>query len=146
VFLSAILTLNLDQIPGSRSNIKTSKPIRIRTVSRIRGRWRHGGAESPTSAQGATKSSDSAKDITSSNEPNSAKRSGLNAAVRVLEEAGEPLNCKTIVERMLQQGHWATKGKTPEATLNSAIAKEIKTKGEASRFCKVQRGLFALAK
>jgi hypothetical protein len=48
--------------------------------------------------------------------------------------------------KMLQQGYWATGGKTPAATINAAIAREIKTKGELSRFRKVQRGLFTLAK
>lgn len=127
-------------------NIRTNKPIRIRTASRIRGLWKQAGAETPTSPHVENKIEAPAKDATSATEPNSAKRGGLNAAVRVLEEGGEPLNCKTIVERMLQKGYWTTNGRTPESTLNAAIAREIKTKGEASRFRKVQRGLFTLAK
>jgi hypothetical protein len=127
-------------------NIKTNKPVRIRTASRIRGLWKKGGAESHTPAQVATKSAEPNKDTTSSKERDGAKRGGLNAAARVLTEAGEPLNCKIIVERMLQQGYWTTNGKTPEATLNAAIAREIKIKGDTSRFRKVQRGLFTLAK
>ena len=127
-------------------NINTNKLIRIRTASRIRGLWKQGGEESPTLAQVENKSEVLAHATTSAEEPNGAKRGGLNAAVHVLEEAGEPLNCKTIVERMLQQGYWATGGKTPDATINAAIAREIKTKGDTSRFRKVQRGLFTLAK
>ena len=127
-------------------NINTNKPVRIRTASRIRGLWKRGGTESPTLPHVEHKIERPAQDTTLLQEPNTAKRGGLNAAVRVLDEAGQPLNCKTIVERMLQQGYWATGGKTPEATINAAIAREIKTKGELSRFRKVQRGLFTLAK
>ena len=127
-------------------NINTNKPIRIRTASRIQGMWKHGRTESPTLPQVATKPANTDKSAISSTEPNSAKRGGLNAAVRVLEEAGGPLNCKTIVERMLEKGYWATGGKTPQATINAAISREIKAKGELSRFRKVQRGLFTLAK
>ena len=127
-------------------NINTNKPIRIRTASRIRGLWQHGGAESSTVAQVENKSEGIAHDASLPQEPNIAQRGGLNAAVRVLEKAGDPLNCKTLVERMIQQGYWATGGKTPAATINAAIAREIKIKGDTSRFRKVQRGLFTLAK
>jgi hypothetical protein len=47
---------------------------------------------------------------------------------------------------MLAKGLWKTKGKTPEATLYAAILREIQKKGEASRFAKADRGMFALAK
>ena len=127
-------------------NINTNKPIRISTASRIRGLWKRGSTESTTLMQGATKFADAGETAISTTELTTAKRGGLNAAVRVLEEAGQPLNCKTIVERMLQRGYWATNGKTPEATINAAIAREIKTKGDSSRFRKVQRGLFTLTK
>ena len=127
-------------------NINTNKPIRIRTASRIRGLCKHGGAESPTLAHVENKPQGPSNDTTPAEKPNIAKRGGLKAAVRVLEEANQPLNCKIIVERMLQQGYWATNGKTPEATINAAISREIKTKGKSSRFRKVQLGLFTLAK
>jgi len=76
-----------------------------------------------------------------------AKRvSGLDAAAKVLAEAGEPLNCKTIVDRMLAKGLWKTSGKTPQNTLHAAVCKEITKKGAKSRFRKVNRGRFELAK
>ena len=118
-------------------NINTNKPIRIRTASRIRGPWKTNDRTEPhTSAHVEKNSESAAQDTTPATEPNSAKRGGLGAAVRVLEEAGQPLNCKTLVERMLQQGYWTTNGRTPESTLNAAIAREIKTKGPLSRFRK----------
>jgi len=70
--------------------------------------------------------------------------SGLDAAAKVLAEAGEPLNCKTIVERAIERGYWKTGGKTPAATVYAAILREIQKKGDASRFAKADRGMFTL--
>jgi len=70
--------------------------------------------------------------------------SGLEAAAKVLAEAGEPLNCKTIVERAIAKGYWKTGGKTPSATVYAAILREIQKKGDASRFAKADRGMFTL--
>ena len=72
--------------------------------------------------------------------------SGLDAAAQVLAEAGEPLNCKTMVERMLAKGLWKTKGKTPHGTIYAAILRETVAKGESSRFRKTARGMFEVAK
>jgi len=73
------------------------------------------------------------------------KPSGLDAAAQVLAEAGEPLNTKALVERMLAQGLWQTRGKTPAATIYAAIIREIATKGKEARFRKTDRGMFTLA-
>ena len=126
-------------------NIQTNNPIRIRTASRIQGIWKQDSTQSHTSPHVENKSQEPKDESTSAQETNVAKRGGLSAAVRVLGKAGQPLGCKEIVDRMLQQGYWTSNGKTPHATINAAIAREIKTKGELSRFKKVQRGLFALA-
>jgi len=76
-----------------------------------------------------------------------AKRpSRLDAAAKVLGEAGEPLNTKDMVERMLAKGLWKTGGKTPAATIYAAIIREIAVKGDKARFRKVERGKFELAK
>ena len=74
------------------------------------------------------------------------KLSGLDAAAQVLAEAGEPLDAKTMVERMLTKGLWETTGKTPAATVYSAILREIQKKGDASRFVKAERGKFTVAR
>jgi hypothetical protein len=74
------------------------------------------------------------------------KPSGLDAAAQVLAEAGEPLNTKDMVARMLEVGLWKTKGKTPAATIYAAIIREIAVKGSASRFRKTERGKFELVK
>ena len=72
--------------------------------------------------------------------------SGLDAAARVLKEASAPLNCKAMVDAMLSKSYWKTGGKTPWATLYSAIIREIAEKKSASRFKKAGRGLFAINK
>ena len=71
------------------------------------------------------------------------KLSILDAAARVLQENREPMKCGQMVEAMLKAKCWRTHGKTPSATLSSALLREIKTKGKDSRFRKSDRGLFA---
>jgi hypothetical protein len=73
------------------------------------------------------------------------KMSGLDAAAKVLADAGTPLGAKDMIERMLSQGLWKTEGKTPAATIYAAIAREIKNKGAEARFKKAERGKFAIA-
>ena len=46
---------------------------------------------------------------------------------------------------MVAQGYWkSSEGKTPDRTLDSAIAREILENGKAARFKKVEKGKFAL--
>jgi hypothetical protein len=73
------------------------------------------------------------------------KLSGLDAAAKVLAEAGTPLKCTEIVERALKAGYWQTNGQTPSATLYSAMLREINVKGKESRFKRTDKGTFALA-
>jgi len=70
---------------------------------------------------------------------------GLTAALRVLTEEGKPMRVKDIAEDAIAKGYWSPGGKTPWATLASAIGREIKTKGAESRFRKAGRGEFAAA-
>ncbi len=72
------------------------------------------------------------------------KPSGLDAAAQVLAASGDPMRSKDIVDTMLAKGLWATKGKTPHATIYAAIIREIQNKGDASRFEKVDRGRFQI--
>jgi restriction system protein len=68
----------------------------------------------------------------------------LEAAETVLDEAGEPLHFQEITKRILQRQLWTTSGATPEATVNAAIAVDIKDHGTSSRFQRIDRGMFAL--
>ena len=74
------------------------------------------------------------------------KPSLLSLAADVLKNATTPMDCKTIVEKVLAKGLWKTKGKTPAATLYAAIIREIAAKGKDARFKKVERGQFATAR
>ncbi len=73
-----------------------------------------------------------------------AKLSALDAAALVLVEAGIPMNTKQLIEVMAAKGYWSSPaGRTPHATLYSAIAREICVKKNESRFHKTARGHFA---
>jgi HB1, ASXL, restriction endonuclease HTH domain len=71
------------------------------------------------------------------------KLSALDAAAKVLQEAGTPLNCQDMIAAMAAKGYWSSPaGKTPASTLYSALLREIKTKGKQARFQKAARGQF----
>jgi hypothetical protein len=77
-------------------------------------------------------------------EPKEKKVSALDAAAKVLAEEGRPMTCKEMIEAMAAKNYWTSPGgRTPEATLYSAIVRELTTKGSASRFQKTDRGKFA---
>lgn len=58
-------------------------------------------------------------------------------------ESKEPLATQDIVKAMSEKGYWKSpSGKTPHATIYAAMAREITEKGKASRFKKVDRGMF----
>lgn len=71
----------------------------------------------------------------------------IDAAAQVLGDHKGPMGTKKMVEQVLQQQLWSPRsgGKTPHATLYSAILREIKKKGADARFQKVERGQFQLA-
>ena len=107
-----------------------------------------------TLGQGGAPTAKPARAPASPKEPASTQRgrkgakrsSGLDAAAQVLAEVGEPLNCRQMVERMLAKGLWKTGGKTPAATIYSALLRHIQKNGGKSRFRKVGRGKFDLAR
>ena len=71
------------------------------------------------------------------------KLSALDAAAKVLQESGQPMNCQALIEAMAAKNYWTSPaGKTPASTLYSAIMREIKTKGTQARFQKTTRGHF----
>jgi hypothetical protein len=76
--------------------------------------------------------------------PKEKKVSALEAAARVLAEAGQPMTAQETIEAMAAKGYWTSPGgKTPAATLYSAILRETQTKGAQARFTKTERGKFA---
>ena len=72
------------------------------------------------------------------------KLSAIDAAAKILAESKTPMNCKELIDAMAAKGLWTSPGgKTPHATLYSAILREIATKAKESRFTKTERGKFA---
>jgi hypothetical protein len=78
-------------------------------------------------------------------EPKAKRVSAIDAAAQVLAASAEPMSCVALVEAMATQGLWESPGgRTPHATLYSAIIREIASKGNDSRFVKKDRGMFAV--
>ena len=103
-----------------------------------------GGAdgESPAETQKAKKP----KGTRAAKEPKEKRMSGLDAAAKVLEESGQPMSAKEMIEAAEAKGYWKSPGgKTPHATLYSAIIREIATRAGEARFRKTDRGRFAHA-
>jgi len=150
------------------TNITTGKKVRIKSAQRLRHETRAPGksgtgaskramAKSAPKAKKTRPAATKAKAATHRDTGESGAPSGgpkrlsaLSAAAKVLKErdpADGPLNCKQMIERMAAKGYWtpARGGKTPANTLYSAILREINTKGDDSRFEKVERGRFSLS-
>jgi hypothetical protein len=139
------------------TNQHTGRQVRIKSARRLRQPWdeylEHGDGDEADTApegEGEAESKPEPKQIekTATHAKTGAQDrglSGLDAAAKVLEEAGEALGCKAIVERAFEAGYWQSDGKTPAATIYSALLREIQSKGENARFKKAGRGLFELA-
>ena len=97
------------------------------------------------SAKKTTKAKSAKKTTTKkSKEPKDKKLSAIDAAAQVLVWAKAPMNAKEMIEAMAAKALWTSPGgKTPHATLYSAIIREIALKGKESRFVKKERGKFA---
>jgi len=107
---------------------------------------------SPTRTESVKKSSKGAKakeprrGKPASAEASAKKLSALDAAARVLGETKQALSCPELIATMAAQRYWTSPaGKTPSATLASAIQREIKVKGDKARFKKTEPGRFTLA-
>ena len=73
------------------------------------------------------------------------KLSARDAAAKVLAETDQPMNCQELIAAMAAKGYWTSPGgKTPQATLYSAILRELTVKGKDARFVKTERGKFGL--
>jgi hypothetical protein len=95
----------------------------------------------------AKTSSKAAKTAAAKKDANPKKLSAIDAAAKVLGETGQPMRCPELIEAMAKKRYWQSPGgKTPAATLYAAILKEITAKGKESRFMKVDRGQFGVAK
>jgi len=59
-------------------------------------------------------------------------------AYQILKEAGKPFHSREITRRALERG-LVSEEKTSEATMNAQLLREIKSKGNKSRFTSVGR-------
>jgi len=79
-------------------------------------------------------------------EPKPKKVSAIDAAAQVLAATKTPMNTREMITAMAEKNLWTSPGgKTPHATLYSAILREINIKGADARFRKTDRGRFAHA-
>ena len=73
------------------------------------------------------------------------KLSLIKAAIKILEEREEAMNCRELVQAAKDKELWTPGvGKTPEQTLYSALTREIKRKGEAARVELAGHGKFRI--
>jgi hypothetical protein len=76
--------------------------------------------------------------------PKEKRLSAIDAAAQVLAKAKAPMNSRELIEKLEADGlRTSPGGKTPWATLYSAIIREIGLKGKEARFVKTERGKFA---
>ncbi len=133
-------------------NVMTNRKVRIKSAQKLRCEAAHGKArrtrpEANTTATGAPETPEATSEA-----PKTRKRrqradgrmSGLDAAVKVLGETGEPMTTREMCDAMHAKGYWSSDAPTPHNTLYSAILREIQKKGDAARFVKAERGKFTL--
>ena len=125
---------------GWRVTSRTGKPLTVKTLLAANGEPL--AATETTAPASATASA--------SPSPRAVTPKGLSlvcAAAAVLEQSAAPLSVKAMIDAAKAQGLWTPRaGKTPEQTLYSAIIREIRDKGSASRFRKEGRGLFSFVR
>jgi len=134
-------------------NLATKRKVRIKSAQRLRKRVAVAAPvankpEKATKDAKAAKERDTGERRAPGGERNAKPMSLLDAAAHILSlGAALPMRCKDIVDLAVARKLWTPGvGKTPANTLYASITREIKTKGDASRFRKAERGKFALAK
>ena len=133
---------------GWRVTSRTGKPLTVKTLLAANGEPL--AATESTAASATVPASNAPKTAPASPSPRAVTPKGLSlvcAAAAVLERSAAPLSVKAMIDAAKAQGLWTPRaGKTPEQTLYSAIIREIRDKGSASRFRKEGRGLFSFVR
>ena len=129
-------------MPSVADAVSAAAGAEIPTGGKLRGRLKAAdGVAQRTKKPKKTPKAASSK--TSADKAKAGKLSALDAAAKVLQEAGQPMNCQDLIKAMADKGYWSSPGgKTPWATLYSAMTREIKIKGKQARFQKTARGQF----
>jgi len=68
----------------------------------------------------------------------------LEAAEKVLSEAGHSLSAKDLTAQMLLKGYWKTQDRRPETTVRACLDEDLKNKGKTSLFLRPQPGHYGL--
>ena len=131
------------------TNLATGKKITIKSAQRLQGEVGAKSAKTAETVASAEETTSPPKAVLkkprkakSAEGTSDKKLSCVAAALQVLAESIEPLNAKEMIEAMESQGLWQSPGgKTPHATLYSAILRDL-SKGDESRFVKTERGRF----
>lgn len=75
----------------------------------------------------------------------SRSRTWAEAIIKVLEDAGEPMDYNQVTQVIIDEGlRDVSSSVTPARTVNARIGQEIRTNGDASRLVRVGRGLVGL--
>ncbi len=108
-------------------NLSTGKKVHIKSPQRLRGaggagkkggRKTKAGADDAAATEAAGTAAAKPKRSRAKKEPKEKRLSGLDAAAKVLEEAGQPMTAKEMVEAAESKGYWKSPGgKTPHATV-----------------------------
>jgi hypothetical protein len=131
-------------------SVKTGKTIRIKSPQRLRKRLDDTAPVAAKAKEGTKDATDVPERDTRERGATGAKREAkpmslLDAAARLLAKASKPMRCQQLVDLAAEKGLWQPgEGKTPANTLSAAMRREIKSKGDASRFRLAERGKFEL--
>ena len=148
------------------TNLATNKKIVIKTAQRLHGEVTARRGRAKATEEASTPVDDAAIESVTATAPEASsttavhkkprekkaeseeacekKLSCVNAALQILSASTEPMNAQELITAMTDQGLWSSPGgKTPHATLYSAILRDL-AKGDESRFVKTQRGRFAV--
>ncbi|KAA1258130.1 hypothetical protein LF1_06450 [Rubripirellula obstinata] len=122
------------------TNLATNKKVRIKTAARLQ--WPARAVTTPAAGEPKRVLKKKAKSETPAG--GEKKLSCVKAALQVLETASQPMNSQEMITAMVEQNLWESPGgKTPHATLYSAILRDLK-RGDESRFVKTERGRFTV--
>jgi hypothetical protein len=114
-----------------------------KTAERIRGRKASRGAKASSKSSNPRGPHGNGKPVKAKKADGEKKLSLLDAAAQILARRTNPMTASELVAEAKERGLWSSpSGKTPEATLNAALHREINEKGKESRFKKVGPGKF----
>ena len=124
------------------TNLSTGKKVRIKTAGRLSGPSGNTATTETLATETRSRKRVPKKKDATATPAGEKKLSCVNAALQILGDSTEPMNAQEMITAMVEKGLWESPGgKTPHATLYSAILRDMK-RGDESRFVKTERGRF----